>query len=157
MDTESERRRLAAALLERTGLKVDPDDPAFVLVELNRMVLQEESAKAAEAISVASANANAKLLASADAWASQSNDLLGRFAARTDELRSSLEAAANAAKPTPAPFTPKAPPPPRQSPAQSPGPGRQINVSAVVGGTAALLLIGILVGVGLMVLLSIPK
>jgi hypothetical protein len=155
MDTESERRRLAAALLEKTGLKVDPDDPAFVLVELNRMVLQEESAKAAEAISEASERANAKLLATADALAAQSNEVLGRFASRTDELRSSLEAAANAVMPSP-PLAAavKAPSAPRQAAAQASALGRQINVGAVVAGTAALLLVGILVGVGVMLMFA---
>jgi hypothetical protein len=35
------KARLAAVVYERTGVPIDPADPAFALVELNRLALQE--------------------------------------------------------------------------------------------------------------------
>jgi len=36
-----EKARLAGAVYERAGVAIDPSDPAFALVELNRLVLQD--------------------------------------------------------------------------------------------------------------------
>jgi hypothetical protein len=37
-----ERSRLSAAVYKRTGTVISPDDPAFAIVELNRLVVVEE-------------------------------------------------------------------------------------------------------------------
>ena len=39
-----DRDRMLAAILQRYGVKLEPDDPAFLLVELNRMALEEAAA-----------------------------------------------------------------------------------------------------------------
>lgn len=36
-----DRNKLIGLIVEKTGIKLDPDDPAFVLVELNRITLEE--------------------------------------------------------------------------------------------------------------------
>jgi hypothetical protein len=87
MESADDRKGLAAVIFERTGLKIDQDDPVFVLVELNRVVLQQESARAAAAVTAASEAAHARMLATADAWAAQSNEVLARFAFKTEEHR----------------------------------------------------------------------
>ena len=37
-----DRRKYIAELVEKTGIRIDEDDPAFVLVLLNRLVLQDQ-------------------------------------------------------------------------------------------------------------------
>lgn len=37
-----DRRKYIAELVEKTGIRLDEDDPAFVLVLLNRLVLQDQ-------------------------------------------------------------------------------------------------------------------
>lgn len=41
MDQET-KRRLAAEVFAKTGIAIDADDPAFVLVELNRMIFEDQ-------------------------------------------------------------------------------------------------------------------
>jgi len=37
-----DRRKYIAELVEKTGIRIDEDDPAFVLVLLNRLILQDQ-------------------------------------------------------------------------------------------------------------------
>lgn len=43
-----DRSRLSAAVYKKTGIVIDPDDPAFAVVELNRMVIEEVADRLAE-------------------------------------------------------------------------------------------------------------
>jgi len=43
-----DRSRLSAAVYKKTGIVIDPDDPAFAVVELNRLVIEEVAGRLAE-------------------------------------------------------------------------------------------------------------
>jgi hypothetical protein len=43
-----DRSRLSAAVYKKTGIVIDPDDPAFAVVELNRLVIEEVAVRLAE-------------------------------------------------------------------------------------------------------------
>jgi len=43
-----DRSRLSAAVYKKTGIVIDPDDPAFALVELDRLVVEEAASRLAE-------------------------------------------------------------------------------------------------------------
>src|SRR6266576_1799499 len=42
------RSRLSAAVYKRTGIVIDPGDPAFAVVEPNRLVIEEVASRVAE-------------------------------------------------------------------------------------------------------------
>jgi hypothetical protein len=43
-----DRSRLSATVYKKTGIVIDPDDPAFALVELDRLVVEEAASRLAE-------------------------------------------------------------------------------------------------------------
>jgi hypothetical protein len=43
-----DRSRLSAAVYKRTGIVIDPGDPAFAVVEPNRLVIEEVASRVAE-------------------------------------------------------------------------------------------------------------
>jgi len=43
-----DRSRFSAAVYKKTGIVIDPDDPAFAVVELNRLVIEEVAGRLAE-------------------------------------------------------------------------------------------------------------
>jgi hypothetical protein len=45
-----DRSRLSAAVYKKTGIVIDPDDPAFAVVELNRLVIEEVAGRLAERV-----------------------------------------------------------------------------------------------------------
>ena len=42
------KRQIIAALVEKTGIKISEDDPAFLLVELNMLMLENKTGEAAK-------------------------------------------------------------------------------------------------------------
>jgi hypothetical protein len=146
MESADDRKGLAAVIFERTGLKIDQDDPVFVLVELNRVVLQQESARAAAAVTAASEAAHARMLATADAWAAQSNEVLARFAFKTEELRRAIEEATGSAPPSPAPLLEPVAGVRPQLPGQESSSQYTLGLAIVV---AVVVLLSIVVGFGL--------
>lgn len=147
-DLES-RRRLASMLLASSGMKVDADDPAFILVELNRLILEEEAKKAVDAIARAGDQAHDKFLASADAWAAQTNEVLARFAEKTEELRAAI------------PPTSRAPSPPLAGTAAAPrsaaatfGMQPASDRLSLVIGTVAVLVTGLVLGLAVAFVLA---
>jgi len=86
-----DRNKLAAAIVERGGPRLDPDDPAFILVDLNRMVLEESAFKVAEQIGQAADKFGAITTRNVDDFVSVANEALSKFIHRTNELKSVLD------------------------------------------------------------------
>ena len=87
-----DRRKLIAAIVERTGIKLDADDPAFLLVELNHLVFEESGSEVAKQISVAADKFGAITTRNVDDFVAVANEALSKFIHRTNELKTVLEA-----------------------------------------------------------------
>lgn len=87
-----DRRKLIAAIVERTGIKLDADDPAFLLVELNHLVFEESGSEVAKQISVAADKFGAITTRNVDDFVSVANEALSKFIQRTNELKIVLDA-----------------------------------------------------------------
>jgi len=117
-----DRRRLIAALVEKTGLKLDEDDPAFLLVELNLLLLDERTKEAARELDGAAEKLGAVTTRSVDDFVSVANEALSKFIQRTKELMAAIDAASAVAKASlaaPRPALVPAPSPPASPAAPS--------------------------------------
>lgn len=85
-----DRRRITAALVERTGVRLDENDPALVLVELNRIMLENSASAAAAQIEDAAKLFNNTATAQADAFVGLANETLAKFSARANEIKTLL-------------------------------------------------------------------
>ena len=86
-----DRRKLVAAIVERTGVKLDPDDPAFLLVELNHLMLESEAGKVAGQIELAGDKLNQATTRSLDEFVAVANETVSKFKQQTDQIRIALE------------------------------------------------------------------
>lgn len=86
-----DKRQLIAALVEKTGVKLDEDDPAFLLVDLNLMVLESRTSLAADQLARATQEFNAVTTRNVDDFVAVANEALSKFMQRTTELKSTLE------------------------------------------------------------------
>lgn len=82
-----DRNKLIALIVEKTGIKIDPDDPAFVLVELNRISLEEAAEKIAEDLIVAANKFDETTTQNVDTFISVANEALIKFITKTNELK----------------------------------------------------------------------
>ncbi|MRD49354.1 hypothetical protein GHT07_18925 [Caenimonas koreensis DSM 17982] len=96
-----DRRQLIAALVEKTGVKLDEDDPAFLLVDLNLMVLDSRTDAAAEKLAAATRDFNAVTTRNVDDFVAVANEALSKFMQRTAELKSTLDALPRGGHPAP--------------------------------------------------------
>jgi hypothetical protein len=87
-----DRRQLIAALVQKTGVKLDEDDPAFLLVDLNLMVLESREDAAAEKLATATREFNAVTTRNVDDFVAVANEALSKFMQCTNELKSALVA-----------------------------------------------------------------
>lgn len=94
-----DKRQLIAALVEKTGIKLTEDDPAFLLVDLNLLVLESRTSEAAKQLAMATDKFNAVTTRNVDDFVSVANEALSKFMQRTNELKTAL----NNIAPTPAP------------------------------------------------------
>lgn len=95
------KRQLIAALVEKSGIKLTEDDPAFLLVDLNLLVLESRTSEAAKQLEVATEKFNAATTRNVDDFVSVANEALSKFMQCTNEIKSSLDNMA--AKPAPSP------------------------------------------------------
>ncbi len=100
-----DRRQLIAALVEKTGVKLDEDDPAFLLVDLNLMVLETRTSAAAEQLASATRDFNAVTTRNVDDFVAVANEALSKFMQRTHELKTSLDAMTTIRQAAPAVMT----------------------------------------------------
>jgi hypothetical protein len=86
-----EKRRLIAALVERTGIRLDEDDPAFVLVELNSLMLENSAGDAAKKIEESAKQFTEAAITQADDFVAVANETLSKFMFRTNEIKIVLD------------------------------------------------------------------
>jgi hypothetical protein len=90
-----DRRQLVAKIVERSGAKLDPDDPAFLLVELNHLAFDELANELADDIiaklNVATDKFGDITTRGVDDFVSVANEALSKFIGRTNEIKALLE------------------------------------------------------------------
>ena len=111
------KRQLIAALVEKSGIKLTEDDPAFLLVDLYLLVLESRTSEAAKQLEAATEKFNAVTTRNVDDFVSVANEALSKFMQRTNEIKSSLDSLAT--KPVQAPTVAASASPP-ESPKSSP-------------------------------------
>jgi hypothetical protein len=88
-----DKRHIVAALFERTGIRLDEDDPALVLVELNHIMLQRAVEKSASRIEEAAQKFSDTAANQSGDFVVLANETLAKFMARTEEIKELLAAA----------------------------------------------------------------
>jgi hypothetical protein len=86
------KRQIAALLFEKTGIKVTEDDPAFLLVDLNLIVLESHRSQVADEINKSVETLRKTATQSIDDFVAVANEALSKFSLRTKELRASVDA-----------------------------------------------------------------
>ncbi len=111
------KRQLIAALVEKSGIKLTEDDPAFLLVDLNLLVLESRTSEAAKQLEAATEKFNAVTTRNVDDFVSVANEALSKFMQRTNEIKSSLDNLATKPAQAPTVAASASPPaPPKSSP-----------------------------------------
>ena len=87
-----DRRAIAAAVFQRSGIKITEDDPAFLLADINLLMLEQQTSKAAQELAQASVNFQAIATRNIDEFVGVANEALSRFTQKTTELRQAVEA-----------------------------------------------------------------
>ena len=85
------KRQLIAALVEKSGIKLTEDDPAFLLVDLNLLVLESRTSEAAIQLEAATEKFNAVTTRNVDDFVSVANEALSKFMQRTNEIKILLD------------------------------------------------------------------
>ncbi|MCW5223631.1 hypothetical protein D5041_21360 (plasmid) [Verminephrobacter aporrectodeae subsp. tuberculatae] len=85
------KRQLIAALVEKSGIKLTEDDPAFLLVDLNLLVLESRTSEAAKQLEAATEKFNNVTTRNVDDFVSVANETLSKFMQRTNEIKTSLD------------------------------------------------------------------
>jgi len=94
-----EKRQLIAALVEKTGLKYDEDDPAFLLVDLTLLMLENSNGEAAKNLTIATENFSQISTRNVDDFVTVANEALSKFIQRTNEIKAALDAIPKATNP----------------------------------------------------------
>ncbi len=87
-----DKRQMIAELVAKTGVKIDEDDPAFLLVELNILMLENSNNLAAKKLEETIKNFENVSTRNIDNFISVSNEALSKFVQRTNELKETLDA-----------------------------------------------------------------
>ena len=87
-----DRRKLIATIVERVGVKLDHDDPAFILVELNHLALEDSAKKVADQIGQAADKFNDVTTRRIDDFVVVANEALSKFVQKTNELKTTIGA-----------------------------------------------------------------
>jgi hypothetical protein len=140
-----EKRQIIAALVERTGVRLDEDDPAIVLVELNRLMLERSANDAAEKLTLVAKQFVDAATAQADDFVAVANEALSKFTIKTNELKQQIELVH--VPPSP-PATPAAAPVSPSATAVA-TPQVAMKIANIHIAFAIVLLAGVAVGVGL--------
>lgn len=97
-----DRRQLIAAIVERVGVKLDHNDPAFILVELNHLALEESAKKVADQIGQAAEKFNRVATGQVDDFVTVANEALSKFIQKTNEIKVTIDSLpASSIQPTP--------------------------------------------------------
>jgi hypothetical protein len=87
----NDKHRIIAALVERTGIRIDEHDPAFALVVLNQIMLADSASDAARQIEAAAGKFSDAATMQADDFVTVANEALAKFKAKTNELKATLD------------------------------------------------------------------
>lgn len=87
-----DRRQAIAALVHKTGIKLDEDDPAFLLVELNALMLDHKMNEASQRLASETARLNQVMTENVDDFVAVANEALSKFMVRTNEIKELLDA-----------------------------------------------------------------
>lgn len=88
-----DRRQALAALVAKTGVKIDEDDPAFLLVELNALLLDSRTDEAAKRLAGHTAKLGETMTQGVDDFVAVANEALSKFMQRTNEIKTLLDLA----------------------------------------------------------------
>jgi hypothetical protein len=88
--SNNDYRKIIAALVEKTGIKIDENDPAFAIVVLNQIMLESSASDAAKSIETAASKFNDAATAQADDFVAVANEALSKFTTKTNELRAAI-------------------------------------------------------------------
>jgi hypothetical protein len=88
---KEDKRRIIAALVEKTGVKIDENDPAFIIVVLNQIMLENSASDAAKLIERAAEKFTDAAVTQADDFIAVANEALAKFSAKTNELKAALD------------------------------------------------------------------
>ena len=84
------KRQIIAALVEKTGIKISEDDPAFLLVELNMLMLENKTGEAAKLLEEITKQFNDVTIRNVDEFVAVANETLVRFNDKTKEIQAEL-------------------------------------------------------------------
>ncbi|MDM0029145.1 hypothetical protein [Variovorax saccharolyticus] len=87
-----DRRKLIAQIVERTGVKLDADDPAFLLVELNHLAMEGTADEVTRRIELAASRFDEVTTRNVDNFVGVANEALAKFIHRTNEIKAVLDA-----------------------------------------------------------------
>lgn len=87
-----DKRQAIAALVQKTGIKLDEDDPAFLLVELNALMLDHKMNEAAQRLAAETTKLNQVMTENVDDFVEVANEVLSKFMVRTKEIKGQLDA-----------------------------------------------------------------
>lgn len=82
---------LATEIFKKTGTKILEDDPVFIIVELNRLVLENTTSEAAKQLSKVTKDFHNQALKNADDFVAIANETLSKFTKKTNEIQAALE------------------------------------------------------------------
>lgn len=86
-----DRRQALAALVAKTGVRIDDDDPAFLLVELNALLLDARTDEAAQRLAGHTAKLGETMTQGVDDFVAVANEALSKFMQRTNEIKTLLD------------------------------------------------------------------
>lgn len=86
-----DRRQAIAALVQKTGVKLDADDPAFLLVELNALMLDHRVSEATHTLAAETTRLNRVMTENVDDFVAVANEALSKFMTRTQQIREQLD------------------------------------------------------------------
>jgi hypothetical protein len=88
--TEKSTGDLITAVFAKTGYKITRDDPAFILVELNRLMLENEAAAIADKLSQVTDDFDKTATNNINLWIDTANQATGIFQKKISELEAKV-------------------------------------------------------------------
>lgn len=86
-----DRRQAIASLVQKTGVKLDVDDPAFLLVELNALMLDHRVSEATQNLAAETTRLNRVMTENVDDFVAVANEALSKFMTRTHQIKEQLD------------------------------------------------------------------
>lgn len=91
-----DKRNIVSELFARTGVKLDEDDPALLLVEINQIMLDQREGNIAKPLDEIARKFHETATAQADDFVRLANETLKKFGIKTNEIKALLASAPGA-------------------------------------------------------------